>query len=142
MSKRREMAEKLFNELAGKKAARQQLDDEIGKIEARLDQLMPDDEMTLSLFRARPQSPVPKGQQQPGSLGARLLDRINREPTRSFSAEDLKDLANGSHMQTLRAGLFRLLKAGSIERPKRGHFRATKAVREAAKAVPATGSAA
>jgi hypothetical protein len=108
--------------------------EEVAMLEMELDQLLPSDHRSPSADRSATRAPNVKGQLHPGSLAHRLLDRINAEPTRIFSSGDFEDLKTDSGMQTVRAGLLRLYNSSSIERPRRGRFRATKAVRDAAKA--------
>lgn len=108
--------------------------EEVAALEMQLDQLLPSDHSIYKLAGQASRAPNVKGQLHPGSLAHRLLERINAEPTRIFAAEDFDDLKNGSSMQTVRAGLLRLYNGSSIERPRRGRFRAIKALREAAKA--------
>ena len=121
--------------------AREKKKDELALIDLELDQLLPSDHATPSSEKQAPRPPNMKGQLHPGSLTSRILERINAEPTRLFTAADFKDMQNGSGMQTIRAGLLRLFKNDSIERPKWGRFKATKAAREAAKASTAAGGA-
>jgi hypothetical protein len=108
--------------------------EEVAALEMQLDQLLPSDHTMHSLATPASRAPNVKGQLHPGSLAYRLLERINADPTRVFSAEDFGDVQNGSGIQTIRSGLLRLHKSGAVERPRRGRFKATKAVRAAAKA--------
>lgn len=105
--------------------------EEVAALEMQLDQLLPSDHSPQPASTTRP--PNVKGQLHPGSIGFRLLERINADPTRLFSAEDFEDMQNGSSMQTVRAGLLRLVRSGAIAKPRRGRFKATKAVRAAAR---------
>lgn len=141
MSTRRETAERLLAELVSKRAEIKTLEADVKALEEQLDRLLPDEETPQPPASTSTRTAIAKGQQQPGSLAHRLLTRINGEPSRMFAADDFSDLANGSSMQTIRAGLLRLYGGGSIERPRRGRFKATKAVREAARAAASGGDA-
>jgi hypothetical protein len=59
-----------------------------------------------------------------GSLPSKIMERMNREPNKSFVAEDFQNLAAGKNaLQYVRSCLYRLVKAKKLKKNGRGHFK-------------------
>ncbi len=63
-----------------------------------------------------------KGQFMPGSLAARVFERMNSEPNREFTTKDFCDLEGNPSDQGIRGALFRMSESKRIRKVRRGFY--------------------